>query len=152
MCESWRGWTQRSGVDLQAPAFQALPGGERDKSLGRFQKKEHEGPDPLRAWFTAEALRLHQTSQEAEEGVSGPQQMEVLAEPKFWKRKDAGTLEATSSSPHGLLSTLWLLSPQLLPTQTMLPLFRDSQNLRATVCLFAVCDFVWLCDCACVTS
>lgn len=50
-------------MDLQAPAFQALPGGEKDKSMGRFQKEEHEGPDSLRA------LRLHQTSQEAEEGV-----------------------------------------------------------------------------------
>lgn len=88
-------------MDLQAPDFQAPPGGEKDTSLGRFQKEEHEGPDPLRA------LCLHQTSQEAEEGVSGPQQMEVPAEPNFWKRKDAGTLEAAAScSPHGLLSTL----------------------------------------------
>lgn len=43
--------------------------------------------------------------------MSGPQQIQVLAESDFWKRKDAGVVEATYSSPHGLLSTVAPFSP-----------------------------------------
>lgn len=51
--------------------------------------------------------------------------------------------------PYGLLrSTLWLLPSQLLPIQTMRPLFCVSGSLCATVCIcFSLCAYVSLCVC-----